>query len=193
MGSLWKGRCRSTSKRSPRRRSVSTATSLSRTADEVLGCSGRSCTTGSATSSGLDGYAYDEIEAASRVGRARAFPTCGRGSTPSTVRGEDRFLSVVLSAKRIANIVKDAPEDELDPGAPGRAGRDDLFEAFAELRAEIVERSPGITSGAPRIADLAPVLDSFFVDVLVMDPTEFGQPDRPPPGAPPDDLAHRQV
>ena len=151
---------------------------LSRSADEVLGLLRPFLHDRIRHVLGLEGYAYDEIEAALGAGAG------GSGSVASLpdlrarvaalkkVRGEERFLSVVLSAKRIANIVKDAPEYDLEPGALVELAERELFDAFAELRAEIVEAlaERDYERVLFRTADLAPVLDKFFVDVLVMDP-----------------------
>ncbi len=152
---------------------------LSRSASEVLGLLRPFLHDRIRHVLGLEGFAYDEIEAALGAGGAG-----GSGSVASLpdlrarvaalkrVRGEERFLSVVLSAKRIANIVKDAPEYDLEPGALVELAERELFDAFAELRAEIVEAlaERDYERVLFRTADLAPVLDKFFVDVLVMDP-----------------------
>ncbi len=126
---------------------------------------------------GLLGYAYDEIEAALGAtggsGGAASLPDLrARVAALKKVRGEERFLSVVLSAKRIANIVKDAPEHDLEAASLVEPAERELFDAFAELRAEIVEAMAerDYERVLFRTADLAPVLDKFFVDVLVMDP-----------------------
>ncbi len=128
---------------------------------------------------GLKGYAYDEIEAA--LGTGVGGVGSGMSSLPDLearvaalkkVRGEERFLSVVLSAKRIANIVKDSAEQDLEPSALVEPAERELYDAFAELRAEIVEAlaERDYERVLLRTADLAPVLDKFFVEVLVMDP-----------------------
>ena len=129
---------------------------------------------------GLSGYAYDEIEAAlgatggstGSSGAASLPDLRARVAALKKVRGEERFLSVVLSAKRIANIVKDAPEQDFEASAQVEPAERELFDAFSELRAEIVEAMAerDYERVLFRTADLAPVLDKFFVDVLVMDP-----------------------
>jgi glycyl-tRNA synthetase beta chain len=123
---------------------------------------------------GLYGYAYDEIEAALAGGAAELPDLRARVDAIHQVRGEPGFLSVVLAAKRIANIVKDAPEQPLDPGALTEAAERELAAAFAGLRAAVDEAAAaGDYEGClRRISELAPVLDRFFVEVLVMDPDE---------------------
>src|SRR4030095_9344439 len=63
---------------------------------------------------GLAGYAYDEIEAALAVGVSSLPDLKARVDALHKVREEAAFLSVVLAAKRIANIVKDAAEQPVD-------------------------------------------------------------------------------
>jgi glycyl-tRNA synthetase beta chain len=126
---------------------------------------------------GLYGYAYDEIEAAFAAGAANLPDLRARVDAIHRVRGEAGFLSVVLAAKRIANIVKDVPEQTLDPerlfemASPAER---DLAAAFAGLSAEVemAAAAGDYERALRRIAELAPVLDRFFVEVLVMDPDE---------------------
>jgi glycyl-tRNA synthetase beta chain len=123
---------------------------------------------------GLYGYAYDEIEAALAAGAADLPDLRARVDAIHRVRGEGSFLSVVLAAKRIANIVKDAPEQPLDPERLVEPAERALAAAFAGLRAEVESAAAAgdYELCLRRIAELAPVLDRFFVEVLVMDPDE---------------------
>jgi glycyl-tRNA synthetase beta chain len=125
---------------------------------------------------GLAGYAYDEIEAALA---ASGGDTGGnlpdlkaRVDALHRVREDANFLTVVLAAKRIVNILKDAPEEQLDEQFFTQPAERDLYAAFQGLRSEVEEAaaSGDYERCLRRIADLAPVLDRFFVDVLVMDP-----------------------
>jgi glycyl-tRNA synthetase beta chain len=86
------------------------------------------------------------------------------------VREEAAFLSVVLAAKRIANIVKDAARQPLDESLLAEPAEKDLAAAFQALRTDVEEAaaSGDYERCLHRIADLAPVLDRFFVEVLVM-------------------------
>jgi glycyl-tRNA synthetase beta chain len=120
----------------------------------------------------MAGYAYDEIEAALAAGSANLPDLRARVDALHSVRGEPGFLSVVLAAKRIANILKDVPPYAFDETRLVAAAEQDLARAFAALRTE-VEDAAGTADYERclrRIADLAPVLDRFFVEVLVMDP-----------------------
>jgi glycyl-tRNA synthetase beta chain len=119
---------------------------------------------------GLAGYAYDEIEAALAVGVSNLPDLRARVDALHKVREEAAFLSVVLAAKRIANIVKDAAEQPLDESALVEPAEKDLAAAFQSLRSDIEEAAAAgdYERCLRRIADLAPVLDRFFVEVLVM-------------------------
>jgi glycyl-tRNA synthetase beta chain len=119
---------------------------------------------------GLQGYAYDEIEAALAVGVTSLPDLKARVDALHKVREEAAFLSVVLAAKRIANIVKDAAERPLDESFLVEPAEKDLAAAFQGLRADIDEAAAAgdYERCLHRIADLAPVLDRFFVEVLVM-------------------------
>jgi glycyl-tRNA synthetase beta chain len=123
---------------------------------------------------GLQGYAYDEIEAAlgaSSAGRPGDLPDLrARVDALHGVRERPAFLSVVLAAKRIANIVKDAPLGTIDEGLFAEPAERELAAAHERLRGPVHGASgPGDYTGAlEAIADFAPVLDRFFVEVMVM-------------------------
>ncbi len=121
---------------------------------------------------GLYGYAYDEIEAGLAAGGADLPDLRARVEAIHRVRGEAGFLSVVQAAKRIANIVKDAPPQPFDAARLVEPAERDLAAAFAAMQAaaEAAAEAGDHERSLRRIADLAPVLDRFFVDVLVMDP-----------------------
>ena len=117
------------------------------------------------------GYAYDEIEAALVAGTADLPDLRARVDALHRVRESADFLSVVLAAKRIANITKDASADQpLDEGLLAEPAEKDLWSAFQGLRSEVEEAAAAhdYERCLRRIADLAPVLDRFFVEVLVM-------------------------
>jgi glycyl-tRNA synthetase beta chain len=119
---------------------------------------------------GLRGYAYDEIEAALAVGVTNLPDLAARIDALHRMREEPGFLTVVQAAKRIANIVKDAAENPLDGALLAEAAEKDLHTAFEGLRHEVEEAAAArdYDRCLRRILDLAPVLDRFFVEVLVM-------------------------
>ena len=119
---------------------------------------------------GLAGYAYDEIEAALAVGGSNLPDLKARVDAVHRVREEAGFLSVVLAAKRIVNITKDAADYELDESALVEPAEKDLAAAFQGLRSEVEQAAAAgdYERCLRRINDLAPVLDRFFVEVMVM-------------------------
>jgi len=119
---------------------------------------------------GLAGYAYDEIEAALAVGVSSLPDLKARVDALHRMRESPDFLSVVLAAKRIANIVRDAAEQPLDESLLTEPAEKDLAAAFRDLQADIETAAAAgdYERCLRRIADLAPVLDRFFVEVLVM-------------------------
>lgn len=121
---------------------------------------------------GLAGYAYDEIEAGLAAGGANLPDLRSRVDAVHRVREEPGFLTVVLAAKRIVNILKDAADAPLDEQLFTEGAERDLHAAFQGLRSEVEEAAAAgdYERCLRRVADLAPVLDRFFVEVLVMDP-----------------------
>jgi glycyl-tRNA synthetase beta chain len=119
---------------------------------------------------GLAGYAWDEIEAALAVGGANLPDLRRRVDAVHRVREEPGFLTVVLAAKRIVNILKDAPEETLDEALLQEPAERDLHAEFQGLRDEAEEAAAAgdYERCLRRIAELAPVLDRFFVEVMVM-------------------------
>ena len=120
---------------------------------------------------GQQGHAYDSIEAALAVSSRHLPDLKARVEALQSVRDEPSFLSVVLAAKRIANIIKDSPEYDLDEDLLTEQAERDLHREAQELRTvvETAEAAGEYERCFRRIADLAEVLDRFFIEVLVMD------------------------
>jgi glycyl-tRNA synthetase beta chain len=120
---------------------------------------------------GQQSYAYDSIEAAIGSGSSDLPDLVARVDAVQRVREEPGFLSVVLAAKRIANIVKDTAEQELDTDLLRESAEIDLHKSAEALRAKIekAEAEGDHESCLRHIAELAESLDTFFVEVLVMD------------------------
>jgi glycyl-tRNA synthetase beta chain len=119
----------------------------------------------------LEGYDYDSIEAALAVGSSNLPDLRSRVDALHKVRQEADFLSVVLAAKRIANIIKEAPEQTLQEELLKEEAEKNLYHASRQLRSEIesAEAAGDYELGFRHIAEFAGVLDEFFVKVLVMD------------------------
>ncbi|MDA8017311.1 MAG: glycine--tRNA ligase subunit beta [Thermoanaerobaculia bacterium] len=118
---------------------------------------------------GHRGFDFDEIEAVKAVGTANLPDLVLRVEALRSVRDDDGFPALVRSAKRIANIVEDTPEHEVD---------EELLEAEAEkaLHRAALATSRDVQSAAERrhyvdclraVLSLAPELDRFFAEVLV--------------------------
>jgi glycyl-tRNA synthetase beta chain len=119
----------------------------------------------------LQGFAYDEIEAALAVGGGNLPDLRARVEALHRVREEPAFLAIVLAAKRIANIIRDASEHELEPQRLTEPAERALHGALEELRAEVEDAAARqeYERCLRRVEDLAGALDRFFVEVLVMD------------------------
>ncbi len=120
---------------------------------------------------GRRGFAYDEIEAAEAVGARNLPDLVARLKALQTVREEPEFRSLVLSAKRISNIVQDAPEFELRAQELAPGAELELHEALNRVR-EAVDRAAKerrYEDCLRSMVELVPNLDRFFSDVLVMD------------------------
>jgi glycyl-tRNA synthetase beta chain len=121
---------------------------------------------------GLQGFAYDEIEAGLGAGGLDLGDLRARVAALHTAREAAAFRSIVLAAKRIANILREVPSQSLDPGRLAHPTERALHTALAEMRAEVEEAAASreYQRALGRIESLAETLDRFFVDVLVMDP-----------------------
>ena len=119
----------------------------------------------------LQGYAYDEIEAALAVGVSNLPDVAARVDALHQVRDREDFLSVVRAAKRIANIITDHEEYPLEEDAFVEDAEKALYRAYGELRGEIdaAAQAGDYEEGLAKIAEFAETLDRFFVEVLVMD------------------------
>jgi glycyl-tRNA synthetase beta chain len=128
---------------------------------------------------GSKGFAHDEIEAglgATGTPLENLRELERRVRAIHEVRDRADFLSVVLSFKRLNNILRDAADGSLpaepDPSKLGSAAEQALVEARRALDGELAAaRSAGDPGRAlESIGRFAEPLDRFFVDVLVMDP-----------------------
>jgi glycyl-tRNA synthetase beta chain len=121
---------------------------------------------------GLQGFAYDEIESGIGAGGLDLGDLRARVEALHRVREEPAFRSVVLAAKRIANILRDAPPQRLDAARLAHPTEQALHAALSELRAEVEDAAARreYERALRGVQALAGTLDRFFVDVLVMDP-----------------------
>lgn len=123
---------------------------------------------------GQRGFAFDEIEAVLAVDNLSLVDVEARLEALSQVREDPEFRSLVLAAKRIANMVSSLPEHDLDPELLIAAAELDLYRVVEALR-ETVGKAVAekrYAEGLRSMVALVPVLDRFFADVLVMDENE---------------------
>ncbi len=121
---------------------------------------------------GLKGYAYDEIEAALGAGAENLPDLAARAHALQTMRGKESFLTVVQAAKRIANILKDAPPMEFSADKLVEPAECDLYAEFDARRSDLLGATTTSDHGRAleRVAELGPALDRFFTEILVNDP-----------------------
>jgi glycyl-tRNA synthetase beta chain len=115
-------------------------------------------------------FAYDEIAAAMEAGWASSLPDLvERINALKTIRNEADFLSVLDSAKRIANITEGHTETRVDASRLEHATEKRLDELATLAAAQIDElaRDRQYRAALEAFAAMAPELETFFKDVLV--------------------------
>lgn len=130
-----------------------------------------------------EGFAYDEIEAAlKREGESLSYlqPLRARIEALHGARREKDFLAIVLAAKRIANITKDQAQAKLREEGLELDAERDLLAAARSCASEIETSLAAMdfASGFAAVAKLAPALEIFFNEVMVMDPDEAKRANR---------------
>lgn len=116
-------------------------------------------------------FAYDEIAAAMEAGWASSLTDLvDRIAALKAMRNEPNFLSVLDSAKRIANITAGHDPTKVDASRLEHASEKRLNEladaVLSQLDELIAERQYG--PALESFAALAPELETFFKDVMVM-------------------------
>lgn len=116
-------------------------------------------------------FAYDEVAAAMAAGWTRSLPDLvERCSALRAIRNEPGFLSILDSAKRIANIIGDVVPGEVSPSLFEHETERRLHELSGLVRAQIEELAVEARYGMAleSFAGMAPELEQFFDDVMVM-------------------------
>ncbi len=118
------------------------------------------------------GFAYDEIAAAMEAGWSSSLTDLvDRITALKAMRNEANFLSILDSAKRIANIT--AGQETARTVDPARL-ENDIERRLAELAAAVVEqieemiRERNYKLALETFAAMAPELEKFFDEVMVM-------------------------
>ena len=124
---------------------------------------------------GRRGFSWDEVEAALGAGASNLPDLAARVEALHGMRDDEDFLSIVLAAKRIANITEEAPDYELQPEVLEEEAEQQLHHALGRLKGTVDQSvtKRDYRGALEAIAGLAETLDRFFVEVLVMaeDPT----------------------
>lgn len=117
------------------------------------------------------GFAYDEIAAAMEAGWASSLTDLvDRIEALKAMRNEANFLSVLDSAKRIENITRDHRETHVDPSRlrePAEKRLNELSTVVTEQIDEMISERRYRTA-LESFAAMAPELETFFKDVMVM-------------------------
>jgi glycyl-tRNA synthetase beta chain len=115
-------------------------------------------------------FAYDEIAAAMEAGWASSLTDLvDRVSAVKAIRDEANFLSVLDSAKRIANITEGHTETRVDASKFEHATETRLNDLADVVTSQIDEmtRERRYRPALESFAALAPELETFFKDVMV--------------------------
>lgn len=117
------------------------------------------------------GFAYDEIAAAMEAGWASSLTDLvDRIEALKAMRNEANFLSVLDSAKRIENITREHRETRVDPAKlqdPAEKRLNELSTVVTEQIDEMISERRYRTA-LESFAAMAPELETFFKDVMVM-------------------------
>ena len=123
---------------------------------------------------GVRGFKRDEIEAAKAIGTRDLPDLIARLQALKEVRQQEAFNGLIRAAKRISKMTKGSPEAELLPHLLTDPAELELHEKMSEVSEGL---SQSISEGdyeqaLQNLLELAPTLDRFFADVLVMDEDE---------------------
>jgi glycyl-tRNA synthetase beta chain len=117
------------------------------------------------------GFAYDEIAAAMEAGWASSLTDLvDRIEALKAMRNESNFLSVLDSAKRIENITKEHHDTSVDAAKlsePAEKRLNELASAVTRQISELIAERR-YRSALESFAAMAPELEAFFKDVMVM-------------------------
>ncbi|MEO8276330.1 MAG: glycine--tRNA ligase subunit beta [Thermoanaerobaculia bacterium] len=125
---------------------------------------------------GEKGFEYDEIAAAMGAdgGRLDFRGIAARAAALKGLRKDAGFAAVAQAAKRIANITKGQPHFDFDPGIAALPAEKALAAVQIDLHQQLFSATQkrDFAGGLESVGKLAPPLEVFFRDVMVMDPDE---------------------
>ncbi|MEM1177119.1 MAG: glycine--tRNA ligase subunit beta [Acidobacteriota bacterium] len=120
---------------------------------------------------GAAGFGADEIEAAKAAGTRDLPDLVRRLEGLRELRGTAELRQLVSTARRLARMVDEAPEGEIDPELLVGGAESELFDALADAtpRVDAATAEGRYAEALRALARLLPALDRFFIEVLVMD------------------------
>jgi glycyl-tRNA synthetase beta chain len=115
------------------------------------------------------GHEQDVVEAVLAVGFQELPETLRKVQALEEFRKEEGFEDLALAYKRVANIVRDAPEGEVDRELFEHPQEDALFKGILRLRDKMdgPEARQNPILGLRALAEVRPLVDEFFDAVLV--------------------------
>jgi glycyl-tRNA synthetase beta chain len=123
----------------------------------------------------VKGNAYDVVKAVLAVRSDDVRDAVARAQAVTAIRGSDDFVAVSAAFKRMKNILAQAgfalEDGSSAVSAPGTP-ESNLLRKYAELQARVGElsRRHAYREALESIATIRPEVDSFFEQVMVMDP-----------------------
>jgi glycyl-tRNA synthetase beta chain len=117
------------------------------------------------------GYRYDLVNAALGAGIDNLYHVFLRLDALHKIEDKKEFISLIQTAKRVNNIVKDQPQHRLNPEMLAAKEERELHTTYSILRKNISSllKNGQFDKAQRMILKIQAVVDNFFDEVLVMD------------------------
>lgn len=118
-----------------------------------------------------EGVPTDVAEAVLSAGFDDVVDTAARAKALASLRSSKDFEPVATTFKRVANILKDQKVEKVDESKLGHDAEKKLYAMIREVSGRVARAAEqrDFTAAIGNIAELRPVVDSFFDAVMVMD------------------------